>query len=180
MSIETCAPEIAWRLNGLDGAPEIAWRLYVYYSSKTGGGSKRLFRKVNDRSSAFYPDENSIRRDGSYIYETFLSTGGTDVKVYTCGPSYVHAEARKAPTLDGIVLRGADKKEQRFPILLNPHEKIIARKVVSEWGNAFAVGRDEMLLWQTSVHRPACAQCLLFLGRMSGCRASETCVLLLT
>jgi hypothetical protein len=26
------------------------------------------------------------RRDGSYIYEEFLTTGGTDVKVYTVGP----------------------------------------------------------------------------------------------
>lgn len=28
----------------------------------------------------------TVRRDGSYIYEEFLTTGGTDVKVYTVGP----------------------------------------------------------------------------------------------
>jgi hypothetical protein len=28
-------------------------------------------------------------RDGSYIYEEFLTTGGTDVKVYTVGPRCV-------------------------------------------------------------------------------------------
>jgi inositol hexakisphosphate/diphosphoinositol-pentakisphosphate kinase len=111
--------------------------IYVYYSSKTGGGSKRLFRKVNNRSSAFYPHENTIRRKGSYIYEEFLSTGGTDIKVYTCGPSYVHAEARKAPTLDGIVIRDIHNKEQRFPISLNPQEKLIARKVVLAFGMRF-------------------------------------------
>ena len=102
-----------------------------------GGGSKRLFRKVNNRSSAFYPHENTIRRKGSYIYEEFLSTGGTDIKVYTCGPSYVHAEARKAPTLDGIVIRDIHNKEQRFPISLNPQEKLIARKVVLAFGMRF-------------------------------------------
>lgn len=30
-----------------------------------------------------------VRRDGSYIYEEFLTTGGTDVKVYTVGPRCV-------------------------------------------------------------------------------------------
>lgn len=28
----------------------------------------------------------SVRRNGSFIYEEFLTTGGTDVKVYTVGP----------------------------------------------------------------------------------------------
>jgi hypothetical protein len=28
----------------------------------------------------------TVRRDGSFIYEEFLTTGGTDVKVYTVGP----------------------------------------------------------------------------------------------
>ena len=111
--------------------------IYVYYSSKTGGGSKRLFRKVNDRSSKFYADENNIRMKGSYIYESFLSTGGTDIKVYTCGPSYVHAEARKAPTLDGIVQRDKNGKEVRFPIVLRPFEKLMARKVVLSFGMRF-------------------------------------------
>ncbi len=48
---------------------------------------KRLFRKVNDKSS-HYDSQHSgaVRRDGNYIYEEFLATGGTDVKVYTVGP----------------------------------------------------------------------------------------------
>jgi inositol-hexakisphosphate/diphosphoinositol-pentakisphosphate 1-kinase len=48
-----------------------------------GGGCKHLFRKIGNRSSEFHPDENEVRRDGSYIYEEFLETQGTDVKMYT-------------------------------------------------------------------------------------------------
>jgi inositol hexakisphosphate/diphosphoinositol-pentakisphosphate kinase len=55
----------------------------IYYPSSAGGGCKKLFRKVGDRSSEFYPEINEIRRDGSYIYEEFMETQGVDVKMYT-------------------------------------------------------------------------------------------------
>jgi hypothetical protein len=48
-----------------------------------GGGCKKLFRKIGNRSSEFYPDLNEVRRNGSYIYEEFVETQGTDVKMYT-------------------------------------------------------------------------------------------------
>lgn len=40
------------------------------------------------RQSADYDPHHpgTVRRDGSFIYEEFLTTGGTDVKVYTVGP----------------------------------------------------------------------------------------------
>ena len=50
-------------------------------SDSAGGGIKKLFRKVDNKSSDFCPDENKVRRDGSYIYEQFMPTEGTDVKV---------------------------------------------------------------------------------------------------
>eukprot|EP00727_Mastigamoeba_balamuthi_P012629 m51a1_g799 putative inositol hexakisphosphate and diphosphoinositol-pentakisphosphate kinase 2 (914) ;mRNA; f:650120-653481 len=86
--------------------------IYIYYPRSSGGGSKRLFRKVGDRSSRFYPWVSTVRRGGSFIYEEFVSTDGADLKVYTVGPDYAHAEARKAPTVDGRVKRTADGKEE--------------------------------------------------------------------
>ncbi len=39
---------------------------------------------MGNQSSAFYPHENAIRRSGSFIYEEFLPTEGTDVKACPC------------------------------------------------------------------------------------------------
>lgn len=103
--------------------------IYLYYPKSAGGGSKRLFRKIENRSSEFYPNIHNIR-NGSYIYEQFLPTEGTDVKVYTVGADYAHAEARRSPVVDGRVKRDAEGKEVRYPVILTPQEKEMARKVV--------------------------------------------------
>ena len=112
--------------------------LYVY-----------IHLKVKNCSSK-YSANSTIRKTGSYIYEEFLATDGTDVKVYGVGPDYAHAEARKSPVsanctqaliydancfqgLDGRVLRDNTGKEKRLPIILNSNEKLIARQV----SNAF-------------------------------------------
>jgi inositol hexakisphosphate/diphosphoinositol-pentakisphosphate kinase len=102
----------------------------IYYPTSAGGGCKKLFRKIGNRSSEFYPDINEVRRNGSYIYESFVETQGTDVKMYTVGPEYGHAEARKSPTVDGKVERNSDGKEVRFPVILTVREKEIARRIV--------------------------------------------------
>uniref|UniRef100_A0A7S1FV16 Inositol hexakisphosphate and diphosphoinositol-pentakisphosphate kinase n=1 Tax=Corethron hystrix TaxID=216773 RepID=A0A7S1FV16_9STRA len=104
--------------------------IHIYYPTSAGGGYKKLFRKVGNRSSEFYPDINEVRREGSFIYEDFLETQGTDVKMYTVGPDYGHAEARKSPTLDGSVVRNPDGKELRFPVIPSLREKEIARRIV--------------------------------------------------
>ncbi|VDK52264.1 unnamed protein product, partial [Cylicostephanus goldi] len=54
--------------------------IYIYYPSSVGGGSQRLFRKINNRSS-WYSPVSEVRKDGSYIYEDFIPADGTDVKV---------------------------------------------------------------------------------------------------
>eukprot|EP00928_Gymnodinium_smaydae_P032554 TRINITY_DN23544_c0_g5_i1.p1 TRINITY_DN23544_c0_g5~~TRINITY_DN23544_c0_g5_i1.p1 ORF type:complete len:1129 (+),score=278.28 TRINITY_DN23544_c0_g5_i1:144-3530(+) len=108
--------------------------IMIYYPSAAGGGAKRLFRKVGDRSSDFDPHVQSVRRDGTYLYEPFMKTAGTDIKVYTVGPEYAHAEARKSPVLDGKVNRGEDGKEVRVPVVLTPKEKEMARRVCLAFG----------------------------------------------
>ncbi len=62
----------------IDGDDHNIW---IYYPSAAGGGCKKLFRKIGDKSSAFEPGQSRIRRDGHYLYEPFLPTQGMDVKV---------------------------------------------------------------------------------------------------
>ncbi|XP_052126915.1 inositol hexakisphosphate and diphosphoinositol-pentakisphosphate kinase isoform X1 [Frankliniella occidentalis] len=127
--------------------------IYIYYPTSAGGGSQRLFRKpthrkkagdnkscsqqlpcksnvvvIGSRSSVYSP-ESRVRKTGSFIYEDFMPTDGTDVKVYTVGPDYAHAEARKSPALDGKVERDSEGKEIRYPVILTNAEKLISRRV---------------------------------------------------
>ena len=100
----------------------------VYYK---GGGMRKLFRKVGNKSSDHFPEVSTVRRNGSFIYEAFIETEGKrDIKCYTVGPTYVFAETRKAPTGDGVVLRREDGKEMRDPITLRGAELMAARKVI--------------------------------------------------
>ena len=95
-----------------------------------------MFRKTANISSQFFPTngKSTIRTNGSYIYEEFLSTDGFDIKVYTVGQDYAHAEARRCPSLDGKVAR--DKitgKEVRYPVNLTSWEKEMARRICVEF-----------------------------------------------
>lgn len=60
------------------------------------------------------------------------------LQVYTVGPDYAHAEARKSPALDGKVERDSEGKEVRYPVMLSAMEKLVARKVCL----AFKVSRS--------------------------------------
>lgn len=102
----------------------------MYYSSSQGGGVRRMFRKVGNKSSLFCPDEWQIRSGSSFIYEEFLeSTNSEDVKVYTIGEDFAHAETRKSPVVDGLVRRNANGKEIRYVISLTDEEFKIAKSV---------------------------------------------------
>eukprot|EP00658_Telonema_sp_P-2_P052679 TRINITY_DN4091_c0_g2_i1.p1 TRINITY_DN4091_c0_g2~~TRINITY_DN4091_c0_g2_i1.p1 ORF type:complete len:837 (-),score=221.40 TRINITY_DN4091_c0_g2_i1:55-2565(-) len=115
--------------------------IYIYYPKSAGGGVKKLFRKTGDKSSEYCEQEWQVRREGSYIYEDFLPTEGVDVKVYAVGDEYAHAEARKAPTLDGRVQRDQGGNEVRYPVVLSYEEKVMANKIVSAFGQ-FICGFD--------------------------------------
>ncbi|CAN6803675.1 unnamed protein product [Brassica oleracea] len=130
----------------------------IYYPSSTGGGMKGLFGKVSlcriswllytvlcqgfkglkigNRSSEFHPE---VRR------------------VYTVGPEYAHAEARKSPVVDGVVMRNTDGKEVRYPVLLTPAEKQMARQLCIAFRQAVCsesipVALAELYFFKTGGH----------------------------
>lgn len=76
--------------------------------------------QVGNKSAEYNPEHpGTVRRDGSYIYEEFIATSGTDIKVYTVGSEYAHAEARKSPVVDGKVQRATDGKEVCYLFTMN-------------------------------------------------------------
>lgn len=106
--------------------------MYIYYKDN---GVRKLFRKVDNQSSCYDPTETHVREDGDYIYEEFFEPASrADVKVYAVGGDYFHAEARKAPHVDGIVDRDGYGREIRDQVELTSAEHAICRRVVNAFG----------------------------------------------